>query len=356
MLREYQRDGVRFLWDRLGRGAGGILCDDMGLGKTVQVIAFLSAVFSKVGDRQDREMIRALRMDERTTVPALIICPGSVLNNWEEELDRWGHFSYLKYHGQDRVSTLNQARDGRVEVVLTTFETSRDHCGELDKVAWQVTVVDECHKIKEKNSGITKALKSLSCLKRVGLTGTALQNKYEELWCLLDWANPGCLGSLEHFKAEFSLPMVRGFKQDATSNELSEARKKQEEFNAQKQHWLIRRTKASVIGDQLPTKSDQVIFCGLSAFQREVFRFLLDLPEVRAVFSSLELCPCGKKRPRHKSCEKPEEGKANPQLMLLQLIHVFLKAANHAALLLPQNTSSTLQAELGQEICRGCVR
>ena len=262
----------------------------------------------------------------------------------------------MKFHGKEKADTLNQAKKGRVDIVLTTFETTREYLDDLNRVSWQMVVVDECHKIKENNSAITQTLKSLKCLKRIGLTGTALQNKYEELWCVLDWANPGCLGSLELFKRDFSRPMVRGFRQDATTNELSTARKKQNEFNTLKQLWMIRRTKAGEIGDKLPAKSDQVIFCGLSAFQREVFRFLLALPQVKAVFTSLEMCPCGKKRPRHKCCEKPEEGKANPQLMLLQLIHVFLKAANHAALLLPQNTSSAVQAELGQEICRGCVR
>ena len=81
---------------------------------------------------------------------------------------------------------------------------------------------------------MTRALKSLPVRARVGLTGTALQNKYEELWCLLDWANPGCLGSMDHFKAEFSQPMVRGFRQDASREELAIARRQQAKFNALK--------------------------------------------------------------------------------------------------------------------------
>ena len=151
----------------------------------------------------------------------------------------------MKYHGIEKADTLNQAKKGRVEIVLTTFETTREYLDDLNRVSWQMVVVDECHKIKEKNSAITQALKSLKCLKRIGLTGTALQNKYEELWCLLDWANPGCLGSLELFKRDFSRPMVRGFRQDATTNELSTARKKQNEYNTLKQHWMIRRTKTN---------------------------------------------------------------------------------------------------------------
>ena len=356
LLREYQREGVRFMWERLARGAGGILCDDMGLGKTVQVIALLSAVFGKNGERRDRELIRDLKLDDRLVEPALVICPSSLLSHWAAELDRWGYFCHLKYHGQDRAATFAQASYGRVEIVLTSFGMAREFYRELNTVAWQLVVVDECHKIKEKNSAITLALKSLSCLKRVGLTGTALQNNYEELWCLLDWANPGCLGSLEHFKSEFSLPMVRGFRQDATSDELTNARKKQEKFNALKQHWMIRRTKASEISDQLPTKFDHVIFCGLSDFQQEVFRFLLALPEIKAVLTAYESCHCGKKRPRHLCCDKPDQTASASQAMLLQTIQVFLKAANHPALLLPDNTNSVVQAELGEEICRGVVQ
>ena len=359
LLREYQREGVSFMWERLGRGAGGILCDDMGLGKTVQVIALLSAVFGKNGERRDRERIRDLKLDDRTVEPALVICPSSLLSNWAAELDRWGYFCHLKYHGQHRAATFTQARHGRVEIVLTSFSTAREFYRELNTVRWQLVVVDECHKIKEKNSAITVALKSLSCLRRVGLTGTALQNNYEELWCLLDWANPGCLGSLEHFKSEFSLPMVRGFRQDATSDELDIARKKQEKFNALRQHWMIRRTKASEIGDQLPSKFDHVIFCGLSDFQQEVFKFLLALPEIKALLTAYESCHCGKKRPRHLCCDKPHQtasSASSPRAMLLQTIQVFLKAANHAALLLPDNTNSLVQAELGEEICRGVLQ
>ena len=85
MLREYQREGVRFMWERLGRGAGGILCDDMGLGKTVQVIALLSAVFRKNGERRDREGIRDLKLDDRKVeleifLPSEISRPGQSLH------------------------------------------------------------------------------------------------------------------------------------------------------------------------------------------------------------------------------------------------------------------------------------
>ena len=114
-LRPYQRDGVSFLWDRVGRDAGGILCDDMGLGKTVQVIALLSALYEKTGTPEDKRLITMMKLEDRRVEPSLVICPGSVLCNWEAELNTWGQFYHLRYHRQERAATLTQARDGRVE-------------------------------------------------------------------------------------------------------------------------------------------------------------------------------------------------------------------------------------------------
>ena len=359
-LRPYQRDGVRFLWDRVGRGAGGILCDDMGLGKTVQVVALLSALYHKTGDTAaDRRQIVEMKLGERRVEAALVVCPGSVLCNWEAELERWGQFCSLRYHKQARDATLAQARAGRVEVVLTTYDTVREHGEALGTVTWRLVVADECHKIKEAASGVTRAMKALAVGARVGLTGTALQNKYEELWCLLDWANPGCLGSLDHFRAEFSLPMVRGFRQDADAAELSAARTKQTKLNELKQTWLIRRTKAGEIAAQLPRKTDQVVFCGLSVFQREVFSHLLSLPRTNLMLASFEPCPCGK-RPRraaHQCCRRGawQDQDTKLQTALLQFMQIFLKVANHAALILPEATSSSAQARLGEEICEAVM-
>ena len=348
-FRAYQREGVRFLWDRVGRGGGGILCDDMLLGKTVHVISFLSALFEKEGGGEDKRRIRELRISDRKVQPVLVICPSSVLCNWEEELNTWGHFSVVRFHKGDKEEALRMARKGSIEVVMTTFDTARQHKEELDMVDWRVMVVDECHKIKEISSGITRALKAFSCKIRIGLTGTALQNKYEELWCLLDWANPGCLGSAKHFQTEFTSPMTKGFRLDATKAELAAARKSQAKLNTLKQSWMIRRTKDGVISDQLPKKIDQVVFCGLSKFQMSVFNFLLSHPNTKLVLTAWERCTCGKKLPRSSCCYR--KSGPQPQALLFQLMHIFLKVANRAALLLPKSTNSVDQARLGEEIC-----
>ena len=90
---------------------------------------------------------------------------------------------------------LRLARTGKLEIVLTTFETAREDVDQLNRVRWDAVIVDEVHRLKEPSAKVTKALKRLKCRRRIGLTGTLLQNKYDEMWCVLDWANPGCLES-----------------------------------------------------------------------------------------------------------------------------------------------------------------
>ena len=271
-----------------------------------------------------------------------------------------------KYSGGRREEVCRAVRKEKLEVVL-------------GGVAWLVVVVvvDGCHKIKESKSGVTQALKSFSVSARVGLTETTVQNRYEELWCLLDWANPACLGSLDHFKQEFSQPMTRGFRQDASKYELATARKKQKTLNSLKSNWMIRRTKESEISDQLPKKTDQIIFCGLSEFQQAVFSFLLSHPDTGRVLSAWDPCPCGSRNAagrreiQSRCCFHQKDNPNSPQVhmnedisdlstvrfvcvqvVLLQLIAIFLKVANHASLILPNHKTSAAQARIGEVICR----
>lgn len=353
-LREYQREGVRFLWKRFCLGEGGILGDDMGLGKTIQVIALITAILRKTGTKTDLKKLRKIVKGEIKSNLVLIICPSSVLYNWDEELNTWGHFVVKIFHRQERETTLQMARAGRCEVVITTFDTAREYIDDVNLVDWDLVVVDECHKIKEPSAKITIALKSLRCKVRLGLTGTALQNKYDELWCLLDWANPGCLGSLKHFQHEFSQPMTKGFRLDATKGDLATARERQKRLNCIKNPWIIRRTKDKTISHQLPKKTDQVVFCALSKFQCSVLEAVLAHPDMQLVLSAWERCTCGKKTSRSRCCYKNVQGTrgAKPQALLFQFMHIFLKAANHVALLIPSATASHQQAELGREICQ----
>ena len=211
-LRDYQVDGVAFLHECFVYQKGSILGDDMGLGKTVQVAAFLTAAFGKTGDERDWKRMRKMRRAEwKPWYPrVLIVCPGSLMENWNNELTRWGWWHVEKFHGPSKEDALQMIKSGRAEVLITTYRTYTNYKSELNLVQWDCIVADECHQIKEKSSAVTKAMNEVNALCRIGLTGTAIQNKYEELWTLLNWTNPGRLGPMSTWKSSISDPLRIG--------------------------------------------------------------------------------------------------------------------------------------------------
>merc|ERR1712187_477905 len=113
---------------------------------------------------------------------------------------------------------------------MTTHETMRIYIDMLNAVEWSAVICDEAHKLKQPSSQLTKAAKRLNSKCRFALTGTPLQNNLKEFWCLLDWANPQCLGSLDDFEENFAKPICIGQRFDANKRELATARKKQGEL------------------------------------------------------------------------------------------------------------------------------
>jgi DNA excision repair protein ERCC-6-like 2 len=226
-LREYQVQGTAFLHELFVYQKGGILGDDMGLGKTVQVIAFLTAAYGKTGDERDAKRMRKMRRraDGRWYPRTLIVCPGTLIQNWKSEFQRWGWWNVDAYLHDNKEAALQGAKSGRIEVMITTYATYRMNKGDINMIEWDCVVADECHIIKERHSGTTEAMNEVNALCRIGLTGTAIQNKYEELWTLLNWTNPGQFGPVSVWKSSISDPLKIGQSHDATVYQLSKARK-----------------------------------------------------------------------------------------------------------------------------------
>ncbi|KAI1468136.1 P-loop containing nucleoside triphosphate hydrolase protein [Daldinia caldariorum] len=338
-LRDYQVEGVKFLHYLFVYQKGGILGDDMGLGKTVQVAAFLTAMFGKTGDRRDAKRMRKFRRAKNDWYPrALIICPGSLIQNWKNELDRWGWWEVDLYHGAGRDDVLGAARAGRLEIMVTTYTTYKNSRDEVNRVPWDVVVADECHSIKDIAAGITQAMNQVNALCRIGLTGTAIQNKYEELWTLLNWTNPGQFGTLGEWRNTISKPLTVGQSHDATLHQLSEARKtaKKLRFNLLPRFFL-RRMK-SLIAHQLPKKSDRVVFCPLSSLQREAYESLLDSEIVSFVRSAFDMCPCGSGDKRGWCCFKTTPDGESWKSLIFPIMISLQKLSNHFSLLIPQTS------------------
>ncbi|MEV1024733.1 DEAD/DEAH box helicase [Streptomyces sp. NPDC050264] len=176
-LRDYQLRGLAWLDLMTSLGLGGCLADDMGLGKTVTLIA--------------------LHLRRNRTAPTLVVCPASLLGNWQREINRFAPgVPVRRFHGADR--TLHGLDGG---FVLTTYGTLRTRATELAGHTWGMVVADEAQHVKNPNSATAKALRQIDTPARVALTGTPVENNLSELWALLDWTTPGLLGPLKAFRA-----------------------------------------------------------------------------------------------------------------------------------------------------------
>lgn len=181
-LRDYQLRGLDWLVRMTSLGLGCCLADDMGLGKTVTLIAL--------------HLHR--RGDPATAGPALVVCPTSLMGNWQREIERFAPgVPVRRFHGSRR--DLEGLADG--EFVLTTYGTMRLDARRLAEVAWGMVVADEAQHVKNPYSATARQLRSIGARARVALTGTPVENNLSELWAILDWTTPGLLGRLGTFRA-----------------------------------------------------------------------------------------------------------------------------------------------------------
>jgi hypothetical protein len=175
-LRPYQRRGLAWLEEMTELRLGGVLADDMGLGKTVQVLAL-----HLTGDRRS---------------PTLVVCPATLLGNWEREAGRFAPgVPVRRFHGTAR-SLADLADD---EIVLATYGVARRDAAALSEVAWGLVVADEAQAIKNPLARTARAMRTIPSGARFALTGTPVENRLTELWAILDWTTPGLLGPLETF-------------------------------------------------------------------------------------------------------------------------------------------------------------
>ncbi len=197
-LRPYQRRGAGWLryLDRLGLGA--VLADDMGLGKTVQLLALL------VDERAAREAGRVPDQSEGRPNPAptLLVCPTSVLGNWYREAARFTpKLRVVLHHGPTRARGEELTREvSESDLVLTSYGVMARDAEALAGLSWARVVCDEAQNIKNSRTKQAAAVRTIPAASRVALTGTPVENHLGELWSILDFANPGLLGSREAFE------------------------------------------------------------------------------------------------------------------------------------------------------------
>ncbi|WP_295660635.1 DEAD/DEAH box helicase, partial [uncultured Nocardioides sp.] len=231
-LRDYQRHGLTWLAELTTLGLGACLADDMGLGKTVTLIA--------------------LHL-HRGSGPTLVVCPASLLGNWEAEIRRFAPgVAVRRHHGAGR--DLEGLTGG---FVLTTYGTMRNDAAALDRVGFDLVVADEAQHVKNPRSSTAQALRSVGSRARVALTGTPVENNLTELWAILDWATPGLLGSRNAFRKVWAAPIEAGVDPD-----------KARQFADLIGPFLLRRRKSDPgIAPELPAKTETDHLLGLTREQ-----------------------------------------------------------------------------------------
>ncbi|MEO5873806.1 MAG: DEAD/DEAH box helicase, partial [Streptosporangiaceae bacterium] len=220
-LRGYQLRGLRWLARMTSLGLGACLADDMGLGKTVTVIAL------------------HLHRQDRSPGPTLVVCPASLLGNWEREIRRFAPGTPVRrFHGAAR----SLAGDG---FVLTTYTTMRLDAATLAAHRWGLVVADEAQHVKNPRSGTARELRRIPAAARVALTGTPVENNLTDLWAILDWTTPGLLGGPGAFRARWARPIEAGDPEVAAR------------FAALVRPFLLRRRKSDPgIAPELPAKTE----------------------------------------------------------------------------------------------------
>lgn len=336
-LRDYQVEGTAFLHRLFVFQTGGILGDDMGLGKTVQVIAFLTAAFGKTGDERDWKRLRKVRRAGAGWYPrVLVVCPGTLIENWKGEFNRWGWWHVDVFHGDTKEGALQSAKSGRIEIMITTYTTYRMNKDDINMVEWDCVVADECHMIKGRKSETTQAMNEVNALCRIGLTGTAIQNSYEELWTLLNWTNPGKFGPISTWRSSICKPLKIGQSHDATVQQLSKARKTAKALVENLLPQFFLRRMKTIIAHQLPKKSDRVVFCPLTDTQVDAYENFINSDVIRYIQTSAELCSCGSGKKSGWCCNALLPNGVKWQSNVFPAIMNLQKLSNHLAILIPQ--------------------
>ena len=241
-LREYQLAGFEWLTRLAANNLGGILADEMGLGKTVQTLAFLRA---HQGDG-----------------PALVVCPTSLVINWENEALKFTpELKTLVLEGADRAARFNSIPG--VDMVITSYALLRRDIDTLREINFSTAVLDEAQHIKNPETQNAQAAYALRATHRFVLTGTPMENSVRDLWSIMNFALPGYLGNRNDFRERYELPIARGSAPDV-----------QRRLSRRLQPFLLRRKKRDVAKD-LPEKIEQVVPCSLTSHQRAAYDALL---------------------------------------------------------------------------------
>ncbi|KAM9308426.1 DNA repair and recombination protein RAD54B [Gastrophryne carolinensis] len=318
-LRPHQKEGILFLYEcvmgmRLAGQFGAILADEMGLGKTLQCICLIWTLLRQ-GPYGGKPVIKR----------ALIVTPGSLVKNWRKEFQKW--------LGAERIRVFAVDQDHKVEefinsplypVLIISYEMLLRSLDQIQSLGFELVICDEGHRLKNSNIKTSSALSSLSCSKRIILSGTPIQNDLQEFFVLVNFVNPGILGSLSTYRKIYEEPILLSREPSANKEEKTLGEERASELARLTSLFVLRRTQ-EVINKFLPPKIENIVFCRPSTFQLDVYRKLIGSHLVRSCLLGM--------------------GESSPHLVCIGALK---KLCNHPKLL--HNTIQEKRASSDQEV------
>ncbi|KAK9179550.1 hypothetical protein WN943_028752 [Citrus x changshan-huyou] len=264
-LRAYQLEGLQWMLSLFNNNLNGILADEMGLGKTIQTIALIAYLLENKG----------------VTGPHVIVAPKAVLPNWINEFSTWApSIAAVVYDGRpDERKAMREeffSERGRFNVLITHYDLIMRDRQYLKKVQWIYMIVDEGHRLKNHECALAKTISGYQIQRRLLLTGTPIQNSLQELWSLLNFLLPTIFNSVENFEEWFNAPFKdRG--QVALTDE-------EQLLIIRRLHHVIRpfilRRKKDEVEKYLPGKSQVILKCDMSAWQKVYYQQVTDVGRV----------------------------------------------------------------------------
>lgn len=248
ILRDYQKDGVKWLTSIYKCDLGGILADEMGLGKSIQTIMFIKQV-----------------LKEKKDAKIMIVVPTSLIYNWKKEFDKFG--PELKYvvvaeNKEKRMKVLSEF--DKYNIFITSYGLIRNDKDEYENVDFEVAIIDEAQNIKNYQALMTREIKKIKAKCKIALTGTPLENNVMELWSIFDFIMPGYLNSIQKFKEKYNI-------KDVSEDDL----KVLKTLNYQIKPFILRRKKSDVVLS-LPEKIENNIFIDLPDSQKKLYLKVLN--------------------------------------------------------------------------------
>lgn len=270
-MRDYQLEGLTWMYEICAQGMSGILADEMGLGKTIQTIS----------------LIALLREKEKYLGPHLIVAPLSTLSNWVEEFQKWTpSVPVLLYHGdpakREELRTTkitkhleNGRPTSKFPVVCTSYDIILRDKNYLSHINWEFIIIDEGHRLKNFNSQLFQELRKFTSATRLLISGTPLQNNLKELWSLLNFLLPTVFVDWEAFESWFDFSDLQD--EEGTEEFIADQKKQElvKKIHLVLQPLLLRRIKADV-EHMLPRKREYVLYAPMTEQQTELYDILSD--------------------------------------------------------------------------------